>query len=163
MKRKFTKYPNGYIHASSDLDVAGRNEFANRIPMDELYDYIRKVLGIPDLQFETTMSNREIGGSTDIYFESNNFVDKLGCMNMIFSDMCVYSCSRIISIGENAFERSSGAPKFKANTTGEYKYWVNVGICFHTYRQPKYSGDEPFMRAAYSDKYGWEFALDKEI
>jgi hypothetical protein len=151
-----------YVNASdNDAEYAAKNQFAQRIPLDELFDYLRNITGIPDLQFETKISNKV--GSPDVFFISNDVSDKIGWLSCIFSKVRLVSISRTINVGKNFFERRNDhGREFKANTTGDYKYWVWVGVEYTPYENPSTSPRMGFLTAQYSDAYGWEFALEKE-
>ena len=149
-----------YIKANSnDAEYSIKKEFANRIPLDELFDYIRSITGIPDIQFETKISDGTV--FPDVFFISNDISDKIGWLDTIFSRVRIISYNRTINIGKNLYERQGSTQEFKANSTGDYKYWVRRGIEYIAHIQPNSSPTIGFMTAQYSDKYGWEFVLDK--
>lgn len=151
-----------YINASiDDAEYAAKKKFAQQIPLDALFDYLRDITGIPDIQFETKISDK--AGGPDVFFISNDISDKIGWLSCIFSKVCLVSITRTINVGKNFFERrNDNGREFKANTTGDYKYWVWVGIDYIPYENPNTNPRMGFMTAQYSNKYGWEFALEKE-
>ena len=63
-------------------------KWAEQIPMDELYDYLRKLTGLADLQFTTKIiEDRE--GKPRIMFQSQDLVEKVGFLKLMFSSIII--------------------------------------------------------------------------
>lgn len=118
--------------------LAKYNEFVDSIQFDELFDYIRKVTGLNDLKFVTTVKENR-NGKPVISFTSQNIVDKVGFLKLIFSSLTVANFNSEI--------------KYKSEIES-FIYWCTVAI---QYEHPNGgSNGVTFLRAIYKNGY-WEF------
>lgn len=61
-------------------------EFAESVPMDELFEYLRKITGLPDLKFTYKVEENRMGEPI-IRFSSQDLVDKVGFLKLMFSEI----------------------------------------------------------------------------
>ena len=118
--------------------------WAEKIPMEELYDILRKVTGISDLKFTSKVLegnyNRVI-----IAFESQDLSDKIGFLNLIFKEIKIQQFNSEVSYSDNDdFE------------TTPY-YWGTVDFRW-TSKSNGHNG-LTFMNIWYEDKKGWTYEL----
>jgi hypothetical protein len=148
MTRKFTKYPNNYIKAStSELSDKEQELFAfgESVPMEELFDKLREVTGIPELEFDYEVIKYPYGNGIGIKFQSQNIIDKAGFLDLMFKTLYIYTGNNQIFIDKQ---------------TGELTYWAIVSFRYDL--QSLGSNGSDFMRVWYSDSKGWLFQLAKD-
>lgn len=116
-------------------------EWAEKIPMDELFDEIRRLTGLPDLKF--TSKVEENRNSVRILFESQDLVEKVGFLKLMFSEIHIANFNSEVKQRKNEDDEL------------EPYYW---GIASFRYTHPSggYNGHN-FMYFWYNDKKGWKF------
>ena len=144
-RRKFTSYPK-YVRASrntsSDEDLMA---FGNTVPMEELFDKIREVTSLPELEFDYEVKKYPYGNGIGIKFQSQDIADKAGFLDLIFKTLYIYT-------GNNQI--------FASEQTGELTYWAVISFRYDL--QGGGSNGADFMRAWYTENSGWIFQLEKE-
>ena len=70
------------------MDKEQAFKWAEEVPMDELYDYLRKLTGLSDLKF-TTKIEEDRYGNPRIKFKSQDLVDKVGFLKLMFSSIVI--------------------------------------------------------------------------
>ena len=118
-------------------------EWAEQIPMDELWAEIRHMTGLPDLKFSHTVADRN--GSVRIYFESQDLVDKVGFLKLMFREIKIERFNSEVRRKNDDDDRE----------TGEYFYW---GTAAFSYTHPGGGSNCcTFLAFQYDDRKGWEF------
>ena len=69
-------------------------KFAESIPMDELFDEIKKLTGIQDIKFTHKLHDR--GNRVFIQFESDELVDKVGFLKLMFKSIKIAQFSSCV-------------------------------------------------------------------
>lgn len=111
-------------------------EWAEQIPMEELFDEIRKLTGLTDLKFAHKVV--ESRGSVRILFESQDLVDKVGFLKLIFKEIAISQFNSEVKVKE-------GVPM----------YW---GTADFSYTHPDGgTNGKTFLTFWYDDKKGWQF------
>lgn len=143
-KRKFTSYPK-YVRAShntsSDEDLMA---FGNTVPMEELFDKIREVTGIPGLEFSYNIRKYPYGNGIGITFESQDIADQSGFLNLMFKTLQIGSSNNQLFLDDD----------------GVYTYWCIVDFSYNLQSGGRNGAD--FMKAWYTENSGWVFRLEKE-
>lgn len=148
MLRRFTKYPNEYVKAStSDLSNDEKELFAfgESVPMEELFNKLREVTGIPELEFDYEIKKYPYGNGVGIKFQSQDIVDKVGFLDLMFKTLYIYTGSNQIFVDEQ---------------TGELTYWAVISFRYDL--QSLGSNGSDFMTVWYSGSKGWTFRLGKD-
>ena len=125
------------------MNIEKMKEWAENIPMEELYSELRRLTGLPDLKFTTKV--RELRGMVIIDFESQDLADKVGFLKLIFKEIKI-----------TRFD-SSVQPKQSDddNENDEYCYW---GTASFRYTHPGGGSNGcTFLTFQYDDRKGWEF------
>lgn len=145
--RQFTRYPKNYIKAStSELSDKEQELFAfgESVPMEELFDKIREVTGLPELEFSHKVEKFPYGNGIGITFESQDIADQAGFLDLMFKTLYIYT-------GNNQI--------FADKQTGELTYWAVISFRYDL--QSGGSNGSDFMRVWYSASNGWFFQLEK--
>ena len=127
-------------------------EYAEEIPFDELFDYIRKLTGLDDLQFTVKLMEDRYG---NVYpkFKSQDIVDKVGFLKLMFSE---------IEISEFNSQISAREPEdyHDLDYTQDYPlhYWCTVDF---SYTHPGGGSNGCTFLTAWYDG-SWEFRLEGE-
>ena len=125
------------------MNIEKMKEWAENIPMEELYSELRRLTGLSDLKFTTKV--RELRDMVIIDFESQDLVDKVGFLKLIFKEIKI------------ARFDSSVQPKQSDddNENDEYFYW---GTASFRYTHPGGGSNGcTFLTFQYDDRKGWEF------
>lgn len=144
--RKFTSYPSNYVKASEGKYYPSydeRLEFANRIPLEELWNKLRDLTELPDLQFEYEIKNTR--GDVCITFTSQDLADQIGFLELAFRTFKIAS-----------FNSSVGYDDKK----NELYLWCTIDFRYDL--QEMGSNGAQFLTAWYSDSEGWTFRTDKD-
>lgn len=116
-------------------------EFANSISFDELFSYIKTITGLQDLRF-TIRQAEDRYGYPIIKFESQDIVDKVGFLKLIFSELKIANFNSEIKYDEDS------------NT---FWYWCSIAM---DYSHPGGgSNGKTFLVARYVNR-NWEFESD---
>ena len=145
--RQFTKYPKTPIKAStSELSDKEQELFAfgKSVPMEELFDKIREVTGLPELKFDYEIKKYPYGNGIGIKFQSQDIVDKAGFLDLMFKTLYIDTSNNQI---------------FADEQTGELTYWAVISFRYDL-QSGGYNGSN-FMRVWYSASNGWLFQLEK--
>ena len=118
-------------------------EFIDSIPMDDLFDEIRRVLYIPELKFdyETYPSS---DGSEEVDISSQNILPYMPtAVSFLFKEMLV---------GSNPFSTKI----IKERRYGYYIFKGGIELTCYSRSGSSYESRE-FMDFSYSEQYGWRF------
>lgn len=117
-------------------------EWAEQIPMDELYAELRKLTGIADLKFTTKI--RESNGYVFILFESQDLADQVGFLKLMFKEI------RIANFNSKVYY----------DTTDDEERPRYYGTACFDYSHPSGGSNGcTFLTFWYDDRKGWEFEL----
>lgn len=75
--------------------------WAEQIPMEELYNYIRDLTGLDDLQFTTNIHRDRRTGYPRIEFSSEDLVDKVGFLSLMFESIQITQFNSSISVKDD--------------------------------------------------------------
>jgi len=115
--------------------------WAESIPMDELWDEIREVTGINDLDFDYDIY--ESRGYVRIKFKSQDLADRTGFLRVMFGELYIEEFN-----SEVYYKKEDHQPAF----------W---GSASFAYRHPDGgSNGYTFLRFWYDDTNGWQFRHD---
>lgn len=118
------------------MDNEKIKEWAEQVPMEELFTELRKLTGLTDLKF--THKVVESRGSVRILFESQDLVDKVGFLKLIFKEIVISQFNSEVVIRE-----------------GEPMFW---GTADFSYTHPDGgSNGKTFLTFWYNDHSGWRF------
>ena len=125
-------------------------QYAEEIPFNELFDYIKKLTGIDDLTFEIKFTEDRFGKIRPT-FKSQDLVDKVGFLKLIFSEIEISSFNSEIVVD---------TPKdyHDMDYTMDYplRYWCTVDF---SYNHPGGgSNGKTFLTAWYQNN--WEYRLE---
>lgn len=112
--------------ATYDDDEKARiQEFAESIPMEELFDHIKELTGLSDLKFEVSKEfNRN--GDFRILFESQDLADRVGFLKLLFKELYISNFGGYVNM------RSSGKCYYWTSVTFDYVH-PNGGMNGHTF------------------------------
>lgn len=117
-------------------------EFAENIPMNELFSHIKKITGLSDLVF-TSKIVEDRYGYPRIIFESQDIVDKVGFLKLIFKEL------KIANFNSNIVYKDE---------TDTFLYWCTVAM---DYTHPGGgSNGKTFLHARYINGT-WEFEYEE--
>lgn len=112
--------------------------WAEKIPMEELFDEIRRLTGLSELKFNWKVE--EVRNYVVIKYSSNDIVDHVGFLKLMFSEMCISEFNSQVMEDEE---------------TGEFKYW---GTTSFRYSHPSGGSNGcTFLNVWYDDRRGWTF------
>lgn len=128
-------------------------EFVHEIPFDELFDYIKKITNINDLQFNVEYKKTRAG---EVYptFESQNIADRLGFLSLIFKEATIGSFS-------------SGVSVHKPQSYKDIDYSIDYPLSYYcsvtlNYELMSYGRNGcNFLKAYYEDGQ-WQFILEAD-
>lgn len=116
-------------------------KFAEEIPMDELFDEIRKLSGLSDLKFTYKIIERN--DRLTIKFESQELVDKVGFLKLLFSSIIISQFNSEVMYRE------------EDENHGYCMYW---GSASFRYDHPDGgSNGHTFLYFSYTKDRGWDF------
>lgn len=125
-------------------EIEKMKEWAENIPMEELFSEIRRLTGLPDLKFTTKV--KELRGMVIIDFESQDLVDKVGFLNLIFKEIKIERFDSRVQIKQSDDDNED---------SGGYWYW---GTASFRYTHPGGGSNGcTFLTFQYDDRKGWEF------
>lgn len=128
-------------------------EFAHEIPFDELFDYIKKITNINDLNFNVEYKKTR-GGEVYPVFESQNIADRLGFLSLVFKEATIGSFN-------------SGVSVHKPENYEDIDYSVDYPLSYYcsitfNYELMSYGHNGcDFLRAYYEDGQ-WQFLLESD-
>ena len=121
-------------------------EWAENVPMEELYNEIRRLTGLADLKF--TKRVRDINGIIIIDFESQNLADQVGFLKLMFKEI------KITNFNSRVFYKSNEEDAIP-------RYW---GFAEFSYTHPSGGSNGcTFITFWYDDRKGWEFELEGKL
>ena len=116
-------------------------EWAENIPMEELYAELRRITGLTDLKF--TKKVRESRGYIIIDFESQDLADQVGFLKLMFKEI------RIANFNSEVYCKSVDGEEAVP------RYW---GTASFRYIHPSGGSNGcTFLTFWYEDRKGWEF------
>ena len=118
-------------------------DFVEKIPIEELFSEIRKITGLSDLKFSYKISEDRRLGKPRITFESEDIVNKVGFLKLMFSTLIISQFSSEIT---------------EDRDTGKIFWWGSVDF---SYNHPSGgSNGYTFLRFTYTEDRGFEFKRD---
>lgn len=117
-------------------------QFIDSIPMEELYSELRRVTGLSDLKFTKTIKT-DRWGYPYISISSQDLVDKVGFLKLIFAEIYVKTFNSSI--------------KQEENDPHKFYYWCTIDFDY-THPGGGHNG-KTFYQAVYRHD-AWEFAED---
>lgn len=122
-------------------DIEEKIAWAEKIPMEELYAELRRLTGLTDLKF--TSKVRESRGYVIIDFESQDLVDQIGFLKLIFKEI------RISNFNSEVVFKAYG------DEEPTFHYW---GTANFSYTHPDGgTNGKTFLTFWYDDRKGWTF------
>lgn len=122
-------------------------EWAESVPMDELYNELRRLTGLSDLKFTSKVVNRN--NSIRILFESQDLIDKVGFLKLMFKEIKITQFN------------SEVVYKTAEDDTEYLLFWGTVDF---SYTHPSGgSNGYTFLTFWYDDIHGWRFESYKGI
>lgn len=126
---------------ASEQTLKQYQEFAESIPMNELFSHIKNLTGLPDLIF-TSKIVEDRYGYPRIIFESQDIADKVGFLKLIFKELKISNFNSNIVYEEE---------------TDTFIYWCTVAM---DYTHPGGgSNGKTFLTARYNHG-NWEFETE---
>lgn len=116
-------------------------EWAENIPMEELYSELRRLTGLTDLKF--TKKIRESRGTIIIDFESQDLVDQVGFLKLMFKEIKISNFNS--EVYYKSIDEEEAVPR----------YWGTA--CFRYTHPSGGSNGCTFLTFWYEDRKGWEF------
>lgn len=114
-------------------------EWANNIPMEELWSELRRITGLSDLKFTSKVVERR--GYVGIEFESQDLADKVGFLKLMFKEIIISQFNSKIYESDDDDHRPS--------------YW---GTASFSYTHPSGGSNGcTFLTFWYDDRRGWRF------
>lgn len=118
------------------INIEEMKEWAEKVPMEELFSELRRITGLSDLKFTSRVVERN--NSVRILFESQDLVDKVGFLKLMFKEITISQFNSEV-IAKN----------------GEPLFW---GTADFSYTHPDGgSNGKTFLTFWYDDKLGWKF------
>lgn len=116
-------------------------EWAENIPMEDLYSELRRLTGLTDLKF--TKKVRESRGYIIIDFESQDLADQVGFLKLMFKEIYIANFNSEVYCKSNDGEEAIP------------HYW---GTASFRYTHPSGGSNGcTFLTFWYDDRKGWEF------
>ena len=116
-------------------------EWAENIPMEDLYAKFRQLTGLADLKFTSKVIERR--GIVTIQFESQDLVDQVGFLKLMFKEIKISNFNSEVYCKETDDEPA--VPR----------YW---GTASFNYTHPSGGSNScRFLTFWYEDRKGWEF------
>lgn len=116
-------------------------EWAEQIPMEELYTELRRLTGLAELKF--TKQIKESRGRVIISFESQDLADQVGFLKLMFKEI------RITNFNSEVYCKASDGDAERPH------YW---GTASFSYAHPSGGSNGcTFLTFWYDDKRGWNF------
>ena len=129
-----------------------KEEFAHEIPFNELFAKISQLTGLNDLKFSVKFVNGREGLRPE--FESQDLVDKVGFLKLIFSSIKITSFNSAIAI-----DKPRNYDDIDYTKTYPIYYWCTVDF---SYEHPGGgSNGKTFLTAWYQDNQ-WQYRLEGE-
>ena len=114
-------------------------DWAEKIPLEELFDHLRKLTGLPDLRFDTKIKENRYGEPI-ITFSSQDLAEKVGFLKLIFSEIWISQFNSSIIWDEDK---------------EVFRYWGTAD--FHYLHPHGGSNGCKFCTFWYDDRSGWTF------
>ena len=116
-------------------------EFAENIPFEELFSYIRRLTGIQELEFNKRIEEDRFGMPRP-KFECQDLVDKVGFLKLLFSEITISTFNSEINFNKEI---------------NDFSYW---GTASFSYKHPNGgSNGHTFLTFWYNNKKGWEWDI----
>lgn len=135
-----TKFNNSRNQLNCDSNRDELIAWAQTIPLDELWDEIRRITGIADLEFKHRLPT---AGPVRIFFESQDLEDRVGFLKHMFATCRIENLSSEVVVREK-----DGAP---------VKIWWGT-VCFNYTNHQGSHHSTTFMGFRYMEGEGWTFA-----
>lgn len=123
------------------MEIEQLLEWAENIPMEDLYAELRRLTGLSDLKF--TKKIRESSGHIIIDFESQDLADQVGFLKLMFKEIVISQFNS--EVVYKAYEGEEPA----------YHFWGTAGF---SYSHPSGGSNGcTFLTFWYDDRKGWTF------
>lgn len=122
-------------------------EFVKTIPMDELYDVIRRITNLPDLTF-TEQIKIDKWDQPQISFESQDIADKVGFLRLMFKEIQIANFNSSVKYVDNEDDPTQ---------PGYFYYWGTA--CFRYTHPNGGSNGCDFLSFKYIQNQGWKFDI----
>ena len=119
-------------------------EFANRIPFEGLFDKIREVTGMDDLEFERKVVEN-YNKEPFIKYCSQDIADRVGFLTLMFKHLYIQQFNSGVAYDEGR---------------KRLYYWGTVAFAYE--HQPCGTNASTFMSVWYDEVEGWSFRLEKD-
>lgn len=119
-------------------------EWAEQIPMEDLWTELRRITGLPELKFTYKVIERR--GYVTIQFESQDLIDHVGFLKLMFKEIKIANFNSEV--------------KYKLNENDNedkpiFYYW---GTASFRYSHPSGGSNGcTFLLFKYDDRHGWYF------
>ena len=117
-------------------------KWAENIPMEDLFSEIRRISGLSDLKFTYKVVERN--NSVRIYFESQDLIDKVGFLKLMFKEIVI-----------SQFNSEVTYKAYDDEDEPTFHYW---GTASFSYTHPSGGSNGcTFLTFWYDDRRGWTF------
>lgn len=119
------------------MNIEKAKSWAENIPMEGLWEELRRITGLFDLKFTSRVEERN--NYLRVTYQSQDLVDKVDFLKLLFSEIYIENFNSNIIESED----------------GKFKYW---GTASFRYKHPDGGRNGySFLEMWYSDDKGWEF------
>ena len=123
------------------INIEEMKEWAEKVPMEDLFSELRQITGLSDLKFTSRVVERN--NSVRILFESQDIVDKVGFLKLMFKEIVISQFN-----SEVVYEAHKGEePAYHLWGTASFRYTHPSGG----------SNGCTFLTFWYDDRKGWTF------
>ena len=124
-------------------------KFIDDLPVEDLFDEIRKVTGLSDLKF-TYKVEESCDGRFEIEFTSQDLADKVGFLKLLFKELYIKQLSSFVEYVDDDNEED----KYYYCTIKELEWLGMVSFSFtHLSGGSNY---DAFLGFRYTKRKGWE-------
>ena len=120
------------------INIEEMKEWAEKVPMEDLFSELRRITGLSDLKFTSRVVERN--DSVRILFESQDLVDKVGFLKLMFKEIVISQFTSDIF-----YDREEHVYEF-------------LGTADFSYTHPSGGSNGcVFLSFWYNDRKGWNF------
>ena len=126
------------------MTAEDKRAWAETLPLEELWSEIRKLTGLNDLKFTHKLYERD--NHVIIDFESQDLVDKIGFLKLMFREIKITRFNSEVIVKNNTDDE---------DTEEQLMYWGSVDF---SYKHPGGGSNGcVFLYFNYTNKNGWIF------
>ena len=123
------------------INTEEMREWAEKVPMEDLFSELRRITGLSDLKFTSRVVERN--NSVRILFESQDLVDKVGFLKLMFEEIVISQFNSAVVYDAYGDEEPA------------YHFW---GTANFSYTHPSGGSNGcTFLAFCYDDRKGWTF------